>query len=182
MPLEILRLGHPILRQVAAPISVRDLSSPSIQTLIDDMIETMRQVGGAGLAAPQVGTSIRVCIAEVAENPRYPTLSPLPLRIWVNPQITILAQEPRVSMYEGCLSVPKIRGRVLRPASIRIDSLDRDGAPQVDVFEGPLAAVAQHECDHLDGKLFVDHADPRTLTFLDEYEQFVPQDQRVRII
>jgi peptide deformylase len=182
MQLELLRLGHPLLRDVARPLSTGELSSDGIQSLIDSMIETMRLVNGAGLAAPQVGHSVRLCLAEVKENARYPSMPALPLRIWVNPIITVLARGSQVAMYEGCLSVPGLRGRVVRPASIRVDSLDREGLPQVDVFDGPLAAVAQHECDHLDGRLFVDRADPHTFTFLDEYEQFIPKDSRVQIL
>jgi peptide deformylase len=182
MQLELLRLGHPLLRDVARPLSPGELGSDAIQQLIDDMYETMRLVNGAGLAAPQVGQSLRLCLAEVKENSRYPSMPALPLRVWVNPIITVLAQGSQVAMYEGCLSVPGLRGRVVRPASIRVDSLDREGMPQVDVFDGPLAAVAQHECDHLDGRLFVDLADPRTFTFLDEYDQFIPKDSRVKIL
>jgi peptide deformylase len=84
-------------------------------------------------------------------------------------------------MYEGCLSVRGLRGRVFRPARIRVDSLDRNGSPQIDEFDGPLAAVAQHECDHLDGVLFVDRADTKSLTFLEEFEQFVPPEERMRV-
>jgi peptide deformylase len=182
MSLEILRLGNPVLRKIAQPLSLDELASERIQQLIDQMIGTMHEVHGAGLAAPQIGESIRLAIAQVAENPRYPSMPALPLRVWVNPKITVLAQQPRVAMYEGCLSIPGLRGRVVRPAAIRVDSLDRGGMPQVDVFDGPLAAVAQHECDHLDGQLFVDLAAPRSLTFLAEYEQFIPTEERVQLI
>lgn len=182
MKLEIIRLGHPLLRNVSHAVPVDEIASEPIQRLIDDMIETMRAVNGAGLAAPQVGQSLRICVAEVKENPRYPGMAPLDLRVWINPVLTTVSSEGRVAMYEGCLSVPGLRGRVVRPAHIRVDSLDRHGHKQSDVFNGPLAAVAQHECDHLDGKIYVDQADPRTLTFLDEYEQFVPHEQRVQII
>ena len=182
MKLDILHLGHPLLRNVARPLTAEEILSARTQQLIDDMIETMRAVNGAGLAAPQVGQGLRLCIAEVKENPRYPGMSQLALRIWINPVISTLSTGTRVAMYEGCLSVPGLRGRVIRPAHIRVDSFDRHGQKQTDEFDGPLAAVAQHECDHLDGLLFVDHADPRTLTFLDEYEQFVPQVERVQLL
>lgn len=182
MQLPLLVLGHPLLRRVATPLTARQLLSPAIQTLIDDMIETMVAVSGAGLAAPQVGQSLRLCVAQVRENPRYPGMPALPLRVWVNPIITVLGETRRVVMYEGCLSVPGLRGAVSRPATIRVDYWDREGRPQRDDFDGPLAAVAQHECDHLDGRLFVDRADTNTLTFLDEYEQFVPHEDRVRVL
>jgi len=180
--LSLLRLGHPLLRQRARPLSREELASAETQTLIDDLIETMHAVSGAGLAAPQVGFSVRLCVAEVKENPRYPGMPSLGLRVWVNPQITVLTTDQQVAMYEGCLSVPSLRGQVARPAHIRVDYWDRHGQPQTDTFNGPLAAVAQHECDHLDGVLFVDRADARTLAFLEEYEQFVPRDDRVRLL
>lgn len=182
MRLNLLRLGHPLLRSAARALTVEEISSSPTQQLISDMIETMRAVNGAGLAAPQVGQGLRLCIAEVKENPRYPGMSPLGLRVWINPVISVLSSERSVAMYEGCLSVPGLRGRVIRPAHIRVDSLDRDGQAQTDEFDGPLAAVAQHECDHLDGLLFVDHAEPQTLTFIEEYEQFVPQSKRVQMV
>jgi peptide deformylase len=182
MQLDILRLGHPTLREVARPLLIEEVHSEQVQQVIEDMVETMHAVSGAGLAAPQVGQSVRLCVAEVRENPRYPGMPALPLRIWINPVITLLTQTKKVAMYEGCLSVPGLRGQVVRPATIRVESMDRDGLPQVDEFDGPLAAVAQHECDHLDGKLFVDHADPATLTFIEEYQQFVAPEARVQIL
>jgi peptide deformylase len=181
MQLEILQMGHPILRELAREVDRGELVRPKVQALIDDMIETMHAVNGAGLAAPQVGQSIRICVAEVQANERYPSMPSLPLRVWVNPKITVLSERPRVCMYEGCLSVRGLRGRVFRPARIRVDSLDRNGRPQIDEFDGPLAAVAQHECDHLDGVLFVDRADTKSLTFLEEFE-FVPPEERMRVV
>jgi peptide deformylase len=143
------------------------------------MVETMHAVSGAGLAAPQVGFGLRLCVAEMRENPRYPDLPSLSLRVWVNPTINVVSDEELVTMYEGCLSVPGLRGQVTRPAHVRVAYWDRHGQPQTDCFNGPLAAVVQHECDHLDGILFVDRAAPRSLTFLEEYEQFVPRGDRV---
>lgn len=182
MQLEILQMGHPILRAVARRIEPEEFARAEMQTLIDDMVETMRTVNGAGLAAPQIGQSVRICVAEVQANERYPAMPSLPLRVWVNPVITVVSEKPQVLMYEGCLSVHGLRGLVCRPAHIRIDSVDRSGNPQVDEFEGPLAAVAQHECDHLDGVLFVDRADTKSLTFLEEFQRFVPPEQRLRMV
>jgi peptide deformylase len=182
MELDILRLGHPSLREVSKLVLEQDIGTQAFQKLVDDLIETMRAVGGAGLAAPQVGQLVRLCVAEVRGNPRYPSMPPLDLRVWINPVITVLSSAGRTEMYEGCLSVPGLRGRVQRPAHIQVDSLDRQGRAQVDEFDGLLAAVAQHECDHLDGVLFVDRADSRTLTFLEEYEQFVAVEQRMRLL
>jgi peptide deformylase len=179
---EILQMGHPLLRQRSREVSLEQLKSHEVQTLIDDLIETMHAESGAGIAAPQVGELLRICVAEVKENPRYPTMPQLSQRIWINPVLTITSPMPQICMYEGCLSVRGIRGRVCRPAQVVLDSWDRHGQAQRDAFQGPLAAVAGHECDHLDGVLFVDRADPKTLTFLDQFEAFVPPDQRLRLI
>lgn len=175
----ILKMGHPALRQVARAVDPKELATSEVQLLISDLLLTMRENHGAGLAAPQVGEGVRICVAEVKENPRYPELGTLPERVWVNPVVHILSPEPTVTMYEGCLSVPGLRGRVIRPAHIRVDSLDRSGTPQRDEFLGAIAAVVQHELDHLDGILFVDRAESATLTFLDELMDHVPSEQRL---
>lgn len=175
-------MGHPLLRTVAREVSRDEIPTAAIQELVRDMIETMDAVNGAGLAAPQVGHSLRICALQVEKNERYPDLPSLPLRVWINPCLTVLSPSPRVQMYEGCLSVRGVRGRVERPAHLRVESLDRQGEPQVDEFSGFLAAVAQHECDHLDGVLFVDRADSTTLCFIDEYLAFVPADERLVLL
>jgi peptide deformylase len=182
MILEILQLGHPLLRQRSREITREELLSPEVQKLIDDLIDTMHAANGAGIAAPQVGQLLRICIAEVQENPRYPTMPALPRRVWVNPVIQVVSEAPRIRMYEGCLSVKGLRGRVTRPARLVVESWDRTGAPQRDEFDGPLAAVAAHECDHLDGVLFVDRAESRTLITLDQFDAFVPQEERVLLL
>ena len=180
-------MGEPVLREVARPLEPEEILSPMVQSLVDDMIDTMRDADGAGIAAPQVYESIRVCIMEIGRNPRYPTMPALPLTVLVNPVVTPLVPNPSapadhdsVVMYEGCLSVAGIRGMVRRPRHVRVKALDRAGAPFELVLEGPLASVIQHECDHLDGILYVDRADPRSLTFLREYERHVPLAERVR--
>lgn len=181
---KIAQLGHPVLRQRAQELPAGEIPSAAIQRLMDDMVETMRDAGGAGLAAPQVHESLRIAAIEVGDNPRYPDLPGQPLLVLVNPIITPLVDLPlrdqdSVTMYEGCLSVHGLRGRVRRPRKIRVQGLDRDGTPFDRVVEGLLAAVFQHECDHLDGVLFVDRAEPSTLCFLDEYARFVPTDARM---
>lgn len=153
-----------------------------MQTLIDDMVHTMKAVHGAGLAAPQVGESVRICVAEVSANERYPDMPSLDLRVWVNPTVEVQAPEPQVLMYEGCLSVPGLRGQVRRPAHIKVHSWDRDGKVQVDEFQGPLASVAAHEIDHLDGVLFVDRADSKSLCTLESFAQFVASEERIQIV
>jgi peptide deformylase len=177
----LVRLGDPVLRARACEVSAAELRSSEFQALIDDMIETMRENSGAGLAAPQVGVSLRVAVAQVDKNPRYPTMGPIPLSVWINPIVTVLSNAISVVMYEGCLSVPGLRGRVTRPAHIRLEAQDRTGARSTFEFQGAEAAVVQHELDHLDGVLFVDRAETSTLTYLDEYERFVPPEERLRV-
>jgi peptide deformylase len=184
---KIAQLGEPVLRRRAAEVPVEAIDSREIQSLVDDMIETMRDAEGAGIAAPQVFESLRICVLEVRSNPRYPSLGAIPLMVLVNPVLTIRSRmngaEPAgdefIAMYEGCLSVAGIRGRVVRPRSVEVHALDRFGAPVSFSWEGPTAAVIQHETDHLDGRLFIDRADPKTLCFLREYDRHVPLEQRV---
>lgn len=178
----ILKIGHPTLRALARAVSPAELHLTKTQALIDDMIETMRAVSGAGLAAPQVGEPLRICVAEVAANERYPEMPSLSLRVWVNPVVEVLSPVPKILMYEGCLSVPDLRGQVLRSGHIRVTSLDRHGKEQLDEFEGPLASVAAHEIDHLDGILFVDRADPKSLCRLEEFQKYVVAEKRIQII
>lgn len=184
---KIAQLGEPVLRQTARELSVEELRSPRIQALIEDMIETMRDADGAGLAAPQVYESVALCVIEVANNPRYPEADEIPLIVLANPLVTPdvpsagpnLADEDAIQMYEGCLSVQGLRGRVKRPRRVRVQALDREGRKLDFVWEGVRAAVVQHETDHLRGVLFVDRADPRTLTFLKEYGRYVPVEERI---
>lgn len=183
---KIAQMGEPVLRRPTRELTLDELSSPSIQTLIDDMIDTMHDADGAGLAAPQVYESLRLCVMELSHNPRYPTLPALPLTVLVNPVVEPLVKNPdhpadsdAVVMYEGCLSVAGIRGRVRRPRHVQVRALDRAGRPLELTLVGPLASVVQHETDHLHGILFIDRADPRTLTFLREYERWVPLAERI---
>jgi peptide deformylase len=183
---KIAQLGHPILRRKAAPLDPDQIGSSRVQELIDDMIETMRDADGAGIAAPQVYEGTRICVIEVSQNPRYPAFPAIPLMILVNPILEMsavsagaLSDADSITMYEGCLSVPGLRGKVRRPRRVRVRALDRDGAPLAFDWEGVAAAIVQHEVDHLDGMLFVDRADPKTLAFQREYERFVPLETRV---
>ena len=184
---KIAQMGEPVLRRRADPIDPSEIGSPTIQTLIDDMIETMHDADGAGLAAPQVYVSLQLCVIEVDQNPRYPQFEPIPLTVLINPVVTplvgegsALSAEDSFQMYEGCLSVPGMRGQVVRPRKVRVQALDRDGKALDFVWESFRAVVVQHETDHLLGTLYVDRADPKTLTFLREYERFVPATARIR--
>ena len=151
--LKVAHLGHPILRQVAEPVSPEAIGAPEIQRLIDDMFETMDDHDGAGLAAPQVHVSRRIVIYGVAANPRYPDADTVPLTVLVNPKIAPLTQEQEED-WEGCLSVPDLRGKVPRCTRVRVEAYGRDGKPLRFDAEGFHARVVQHECDHLDGILY----------------------------
>jgi peptide deformylase len=172
-PREIVEIGHPVLRERARELTPEELGSEPVQALIDDMIETMRAANGAGLAANQVGETVRVAVVEVRQgNPRYPYKPPIPLTVIVNPMIEPLDDEIE-QINEGCLSVPNLRGEVPRQMNIRLRYLDRDGAEHEEVRRGLTAGTFQHELDHLDGVLFVDRvADPKTLTTWAEFERF----------
>jgi len=183
---DILRLGDPRLRRRSEPVPESELGGATLTELVNDLIETMRASNGAGIAAPQVGVLQQVCVIEVKKNERYPAFPEIPLCVLINPQLTpltqsydVLAPEDAISIYEGCLSVPGLRGRVSRPRRVRVQAWGLDGNRFDEVWEGAKAAVVQHEVDHLHGTLFVDRADTSTFCFLSEYEQFVPQSERV---
>ena len=170
---EIVEIGHPVLRERAREVSVDELRSEEVQGLIDDMIETMRGAHGAGLAANQVGETVRVAVVEVREgNRRYPYKPPIPLTVIVNPVIEPLDDEIE-QINEGCLSVPNLRGEVPRHMNVRLRYLDRDGVEREEVRRGLTAGTFQHELDHLDGTLFLDRVtDPATLTTWDLFDRF----------
>jgi peptide deformylase len=169
---KIASLGHPVLRERARELSPDELRSREVQRFIDDLIETMRDARGAGLAANQVYEPIRVCAIEVSDNPRYPYKPNIPLTILVNPDIEILS-ERTFENYEGCLSVPNLRGVVRRHTEVRVRAMDRHGQPFERVARGLTAGTFQHEIDHLDGVLFVDRVeDPKTLCTWTEFERF----------
>ncbi len=147
----ILRLGHSVLRQIAAPVT--EFGTPALRDLVHDMLDTMRANDGAGLAAIQIGVLQRVVVFELAANPRYPDAEPVPLTVLVNPVIEILAEERELG-WEGCLSVPGLRGLVPRYRRLRYRGFDELGTPIDRTVEGFHARVVQHECDHLDGILY----------------------------
>jgi peptide deformylase len=170
---EIVEIGNPVLRERARELTPEELRSDAVQSLIDDMVETMRAANGAGLAANQVAEALRVAVVEVRPgNPRYPYKPPIPLTVIVNPVIDPLDDDVE-QINEGCLSVPNLRGEVPRHVNIRLRYLDRDGVEHEEVRRGLTAGTFQHELDHLDGILFVDRVeDPRTLTTWAEFERF----------
>ncbi len=165
----ILQIGHPVLRRPARPLSDDEIASGGVQELIDDMIDTMRQANGAGIAANQVGEAVRVAVIEVGDNPRYPYKPRVPLTVAVNPVVEPLDDELFVNN-EGCLSVP-LRGDVERHVNVRVRYRDRHGGHHDQVVRGLTAGTWQHECDHLAGVLFVDRvADPATLATWEQFE------------
>jgi peptide deformylase len=159
-----MKMGNPVLRQVAAPVTRFDRS---LRELIADMDDTMRALSGAGIAAPQIGVSLRVVIFEVRENPRYPQVAPVPNTMLVNPILTPLGDEQEEG-WEGCLSVPGMRGLVPRFKRLRYQGFGVDGEPIDRTVEGFHARVVQHEVDHLDGILYPQRiADLRNFGFED---------------
>jgi len=173
MPLrKIAMLGHPVLRTPARELSTDALEDDATQRLIDDLVATMRDANGAGLAAPQIYESVRICTIEVCDNPRYPYKPNIPLTILVNPKLTPLS-DITFDNFEGCLSVPGVRGVVPRFAEIRVDALDRRGAPLSFEVRGLTAGTYQHEVDHLDGRLFLDRVvDTTTLCTWENFDRF----------
>lgn len=147
----VLRMGDARLLRRAEP--VREFGTPALRTLVEDMFDTMRALSGAGLAAPQIGVGLRVVIFGFQSSPRYPDAAPVPETILVNPELTPVGEEIEEG-WEGCLSVPGMRGLVPRHARLRYTGFDRDGRPIDRSVDGFHARVVQHECDHLDGILY----------------------------
>ena len=167
---QIAQIGAPVLRQRARELTIEELRSAEVQALIDDLIETMRHANGAGLAAPQIFEPMRICAMEVKDNPRYPYKPNIPLTVLVNPTVEILSDHT-FDNYEGCLSVPNLRGVVQRNAEITVRGLDRHGDAVERTVRGFTAGTYQHEIDHLDATLFVDRVtDPQTLTTWENFD------------
>ena len=172
MILKVARLGHPAVRSVARPVPPDAVSSPDFQRLVDDMVETMHEYDGVGLAGPQVHVGLRVAVIEVPASDER-SREAVPLTVLVNPLVTPLGEE-KEQAWEGCLSVPDLRGIVPRSRRQRLEALDRHGQPLAVEAEGFFARVIQHECDHLDGGVYLDRMEGlRTLSFLREFEHFV---------
>ncbi len=166
-------MGHPLLRAGARALDAEEIASAKTKNLLGDMVDTLHDYGGIGLAAPQIGESLRLAIIEIPGGPsRYGELEPLPLTVFINPVVEILDAE-KSGYWEGCLSVPGLRGFVERPRHVRVAYLSDQGEPRKIELDGFLATVFQHEFDHLDGKLFVDRlADPKLLAYEKEYERY----------
>jgi peptide deformylase len=169
---KIATIGHPVLRQVARELTRDELGSAPMQRLVDDLVDTMRDASGAGIAANQVHEPVRVCVVEIKDNPRYPYLPSWPLTILVNPVVVPTTDETFLN-FEGCLSVPNLRGQVPRFTSVQVRAWDRRGKDLEFEVKGLTAGTFQHELDHLDGRLFVDGVtDTRTLCTWTDFERF----------
>ena len=165
-------MGHPVLRQRGRLLEKSDFRTPMVQKLIDDMIETMHEYNGVGLAAPQVHVSLRLFVALLEEDPDAKTTA----TVIVNPEIVPNAAT-REEGWEGCLSIPDIRGMVARFTDVTVKGLDRDGRDMELRLKKFAARVAQHEADHLDGVLFFDRmTSMESLTYLEEYSRFHSKD------
>ena len=170
--LKVARLGHPVIRAPSAAVPKETITSAEIQRVIDNMIETMREYDGVGLAAPQVHVSKQLAVIEVADNRRYPGEGPIPLTILINPRI-LGASKREVEDWEGCLSVNEFRGKVPRAESLEVEAYNRKGEKVRFQAQGFCARIIQHECDHLAGKVFLDRMPSlQTLTHLQEFIRY----------
>lgn len=171
---KIIRMGHPTLRQRARELVPAEIGSAATRVLVEDMVDTLHHAGGIGLAAPQVNEPIRLAIIEIPGGAsRYGEIPAMPLTVFVNPQIEVLDPAP-TGYWEGCLSVPGLRGFVERPQHVRVTARSLDDEPLELELRGFLATVFQHEFDHLDGRLYVDRmTDMTKLVYEEEFGQFV---------
>ena len=178
MILKVARIGHPVVRSAAREVPPEVLASPEFQHLVDDMVDTMHEYDGVGLAGPQVHVGLRVAVIEVPASDERARAA-VPLTVLVNPVVTPVGEE-KEQAWEGCLSIPDLRGAVPRWKRLRLDALDRQGQPFSVEADGFFARVIQHECDHLEGGVYLDRMEGmRSLSFLREFERFVasPEDE-----
>ena len=170
--LKVARLGHPVIRTPSQAVPKDTIPSPKLQQFIDDMIETMREYDGVGLAAPQVHVGAQIAVIEVRDNRRYPGEGPVPLTVLINPKILQASKKP-LTDWEGCLSVNDFRGQVPRAESLKVEAYNRKGEKVTLHAHGFFARVIQHECDHLAGKVFLDRMpNLATLSHLQEFVKF----------
>lgn len=168
----ICRMGNPILRRVAEVVKTDQIKTEFFTRLVEDLRDSMKHYGGIGIAAPQIGVSLQVCVIELLGLNRYGQELNLPFTVFINPKIEVISDEAK-GYWEGCLSLPGLRGFVERPQHIRVSFLNARGEQEEIVAEGFLATVIQHELDHLFGKLYIDRiTDSTKLTFQEEFEQF----------
>ena len=174
--LKVARIAHPVLRSPAKPVPKAAFKDPLFQKLVDDMRETMYEYEGVGLAAPQVHEGLRLAVIEVAGDDERSKVE-VPFMVLVNPVVTPLGEE-KANGWEGCLSIPDLRGVVSRFKRVKLEALDRDGKPYSLEAQDFFARVIQHECDHLDGSVYLDRMQGmRSLTFIKEFEDHVHKDE-----
>lgn len=171
---KVIRMGHPTLRKIAEKVDPSELKTPEFKELLVDMYDTMKVEGGIGIAAPQIDVSKQVTLIELPDNnDRYGDLEGTPLMVIINPVIHYLTEEKQ-GFWEGCLSVPGLRGFVERPKSIRVDYINEHGEAKTIETDDFLATVFQHELDHLFGKLYIDRiTDTTKITYNEEFSEFV---------
>jgi peptide deformylase len=169
----IAQIGHPILRNKTKDIPINEIKSENTKKIIEKMIKTMREHNGAGLAANQIFESKRICIIEVLDNPRYKHLNTIPLKVLINPKVIIKKDTATFNSYEGCLSVPNLRGKVKRYNTINVTYYNKDAKKITEDIKGLESIVYQHEIDHLDGYLFTDKVeDNSTLVTYENYQKY----------
>ena len=175
----IAQIGHPILRNKTKDIPINEIKSENTQKIIEKMIKTMRKHNGAGLAANQIYEPIRICIIEVLDNPRYKHLNTIPLKILINPKVIIKKDTATFNSYEGCLSVPNLRGKVKRYNSVNVTYYTMDAKKITEDIKGLESIVYQHEIDHLDGYLFTDKVeDNSTLVTYENYQKYYEEEYK----
>jgi peptide deformylase len=165
MILKVAQIGNPALREVARDVTPEELAAPVFQSFLEDLKDTMEEYDGVGLAAPQVHVGLRVVVLTLSRQ-RGP-------EFLINPRITVLADTTRRT-WEGCLSVEGFRALVIRPDHVRVEALDRDGSEKLLELQGHSAVVVQHECDHLDGTIYLDRAEPRSIVTTTEFRRWGP--------
>ncbi|MCA9491830.1 MAG: peptide deformylase [Myxococcales bacterium] len=168
MILKVAQVGHPVLRERSREVTPEELASGAVQQFMDDLLETMDEYDGVGLAAPQVHVPLRIVALQISGDRGVEFL--------INPRITVLADTTRKT-WEGCLSVEGFRGLVIRPDHVRVEALDRDGTEKVLEVKGHGAVVVQHECDHLDGVLYIDRLEPRSLVTTQNFRRYGPPEE-----
>lgn len=175
----IAQIGHPILRNKTKDIPINEIKSENTKKIIEKMIKTMRMHNGAGLAANQIYEPISICIVEVLDNPRYKHLNTIPLKVLINPKVIIKKDTATFNSYEGCLSVPNLRGKVKRYNTINVTYYTMDAKKITEDIKGLESIVYQHEIDHLDGYLFTDKVeDNSTLVTYENYQKYYEEEYK----
>ena len=175
----IAQIGHPILRNKTKDIPINEIKTENTKKIIEKMIKTMRMHNGAGLAANQIYEPISICIVEVLDNPRYKHLNTIPLKVLINPKVIIKKDSATFNSYEGCLSVPNLRGKVKRYNTINVTYYTMDAKKITENTKGLESIVYQHEIDHLDGYLFTDKVeDNSTLVTYENYQKYYEEEYK----